>query len=140
MTRIRKSSREWREKLTPEQYRVTRKGGTERAFTGEYWAEKKDGTYMCVCCGQPLFESSAKYDSGTGWPSFDRPAGGGSVEERDDRSLFMRRTEVVCSRCDAHLGHVFPDGPETTGLRYCVNSAALDLAAESGDGGGGEDG
>ncbi|MDE2654483.1 MAG: peptide-methionine (R)-S-oxide reductase MsrB [Gemmatimonadetes bacterium] len=135
MTKIRKSHREWRETLTPEQYRVTRKGGTERAFTGEYWAEKKDGTYLCVCCGQPLFESSAKYDSGTGWPSFDRPAGDRSVEERDDRSLFMRRTEVVCSRCDAHLGHVFPDGPETTGLRYCINSAALDLKKEGGDGG-----
>lgn len=136
MTKIRKSHREWRETLTPEQYRVTRKGGTERAFTGEYWAEKKDGTYLCVCCGQPLFESSAKYDSGTGWPSFDRPAGDGSVEERDDRGLFMRRTEVVCSRCDAHLGHVFPDGPETTGLRYCINSAALDLKAEGGEDGG----
>ncbi len=135
MTKIRKSHREWRETLTPEQYRVTRKGGTERAFTGEYWAEKKDGTYMCVCCGQPLFESSAKYDSGTGWPSFDRPAAEENVEERDDRSLFMRRTEVVCSGCDAHLGHVFPDGPETTGLRYCINSAALDLKRESRDGG-----
>ncbi len=135
MTKIGKSHREWRETLTPEQYRVTRKGGTERAFTGKYWAEKKDGTYMCVCCGQPLFESSAKYDSGTGWPSFDRPAAEGNVEKRDDRSLFMRRTEVVCSGCDAHLGHVFPDGPETTGLRYCINSAALDLKTEGGDGG-----
>ncbi len=133
MSTIRKSSREWREMLTPEQYRVTRKGGTERAFTGEYWACKEDGTYMCVCCGQPLFESSAKYDSGTGWPSFDRPAAAASVEEREDRSLFMRRTEVVCSRCDAHLGHVFPDGPETTGLRYCINSAALNLDAGGGE-------
>ena len=125
-----KSDEEWRQQLSAEEYRVARKAGTERAFTGRYWDEKAKGTYNCICCGQPLFSSETKYESGTGWPSFYAPADEAAVALKEDRSLFMRRTEVVCSRCDAHLGHVFPDGPAPTGQRYCLNSVSLDLKKE----------
>jgi peptide-methionine (R)-S-oxide reductase len=129
--KIQKTEQEWRQQLTPEQYKVCRQKGTERAFTGEYNACKDEGTYLCVCCGNPLFSSETKFDSGTGWPSFWAPLTPEAVGTEEDRSFFMRRTEVLCSRCDAHLGHVFPDGPAPTGQRYCMNSVSLKLDRKS---------
>lgn len=122
-----KTDADWKAELSPEAYRVTRKHGTERAFTSSLNVEKRDGMYHCICCGAPLFASDAKFDSGTGWPSFFKPASDERISEHEDRSLFMRRTEVRCSNCDAHLGHAFPDGPDPTGLRYCINGVALDF-------------
>jgi peptide-methionine (R)-S-oxide reductase len=130
MAKTVKSKKEWREKLTPEQYRITREKGTERPFTGEYYYSKGKGTYRCVCCGNELFNSETKYDSGSGWPSFWAPTSEESIETETDRSHGMIRTEVLCSECSAHLGHVFEDGPRPTGLRFCVNSAALQFVSE----------
>ena len=125
--KIEKSDAEWREQLTPEQYHVTRQAGTERAFTGKFHDCKTPGTYVCICCGTPLFSSETKFDSRTGWPSFWQPISPEAVATKRDRGLWMERTEVLCRACDAHLGHVFEDGPQPTGQRFCMNSAALDL-------------
>ena len=123
--RIQKSEKEWKQELEPDAFHVLREKGTERAFTGAYWDTKDEGVYRCRGCGTPLFASDAKFDSGTGWPSFVEPVVPGTVNTEEDRSLFMRRTEVLCSSCGGHLGHVFPDGPPPTGLRYCINGVAL---------------
>jgi peptide-methionine (R)-S-oxide reductase len=131
LEKLKKSEADWRSELSPEEYHVLREQGTERAFTGAYWDEKTPGVYRCRGCGQELFHSDTKFDSGTGWPSFFDPMDSDAVETRPDNSHFMRRTEVVCARCGGHLGHVFDDGPNPTGLRYCINSCSLDLDPET---------
>ncbi len=131
--KIVKSDEDWRKQLTPEQYYVTREHGTERAFTGPNWDDKSDGLYSCICCGADLFRSETKFESGTGWPSFYAPIKGDAVSEHADNSLFSRRTEIRCANCEAHLGHVFPDGPEPTGQRYCMNGTALKMQADKKD-------
>ena len=128
--KVTKSDAEWKAELTPEQYRVTRKHGTERAFTGPNWDNKAPGLYRCVCCGNALFSSDTKFESGTGWPSYYAPVDHNAVSEHRDRSFFMVRTEIRCADCDAHLGHVFPDGPAPTGLRYCMNGNAMTFEAK----------